>query len=320
MNREVDTAEAYIYDITGKGHRLPQLLSWDISHGFGSPCDSFELSFIHSPESFDLLEKAVDFRACHEGRTVFKGRIDEFSVSASAKGCIARLSGRGMQALLLDNEAESAEYYNADMTYILSRHARELGIEDIDAADTAGSTARFEVESGMSHWGVISEFAEFCCGVRPRFSPEGCLVMNGEKPRRSLKIDSAVPLKEIDYREDRYGVISSIKVKKYSRGGSLTEDNAEFLAKGGRCHRVINVPKKTGYDSMRFSARYQIRKSMEDYQKCRVELPWLFAAFPGDRVEADYTPLGLAGSFMVVGSRCRCDAAAAYTQLEMRRI
>ena len=312
--------KAWIYDKDGRGWLLPDILSWDISHGFGSPCDSFQLSFLHDGEMADTLSNAVGFRAEYEGRTVFVGRVDEFILSADAHGSRARLLGRGLQALLLDNEAESADYYNADLNYILSRHVQEMGIEHIDCGLAAGRAALFSVESGMSHWGVLQEFTSLCCGVRPRFSPEGALLVDGERGGQSFVFDSGTGFISAEYREDRYGVISSVKVKKYSSGGSITEENREFLDKGGACHRVINVPKKTSYDSMRFTARYQMEKSMDNYRVLKLTLPWTFAAFPGDRLEVKDLPLGVSGHFLVVASRCQGDGSGGSTQLEMRRI
>jgi len=312
--------ELWIYDNSGRETALSGILSWEFCHGFGQPCDSFELKFLWEKDMAGTLERACGVKAVHEGRVVFKGRIDEYCLKANAKGGVGEMSGRGMQALLLDNEAESADYYNADLPYILSRHVQPFGIEEIDTSGAEGSAPIFTVESGASHWGVLEEFARFCCGVKPRFSHEGALIMNGEGVGGSFVIDSSTPFTDMEYRQDRYGVISSVKVKKYSRGGELTLENPEFKAIGGSCGRVINVPKKTGYDSMRYTAKYRMDRSLEDYRKMFVTLPWAFAAFPGDRIEVKDSPMGVDGAFLVVGSRCRCDGAGVYTRLEMRRI
>lgn len=312
--------ELWIYDKDGGETALGGILSWEFCHGFGQPCDSFELKFLWKKEMAKTLESACGIRAMHEGRVVFKGRIDEYCLKADARGGLGQLSGRGMQALLLDNEAESADYYNADLTYILSRHVQPFGIGEIDTSGAEGSTPVFTVESGESHWGVLEEFARFCCGVKPRFSPEGALIMNGEAVGKSMVIDSTTPFTDMEYRQDRYGVISSVKIKKYSSGVVLTMDNAQFKAIGGSCGRIINVPKKTGYDSMRYTAKYRMDRSLEDFRKMFVTLPWAFAAFPGDKIEVKDSPMGTDGAFLVVGSRCRCDGAGVYTRLEMRRI
>ena len=38
--------KAIIYDAAGTAYELPVLLRWDVSHGFCSPCDSFDISFL----------------------------------------------------------------------------------------------------------------------------------------------------------------------------------------------------------------------------------------------------------------------------------
>ena len=44
---------------SGQGRELPELLSWDLTHGFCSPCDCFEVSFLYSPEMLAPLAEAV---------------------------------------------------------------------------------------------------------------------------------------------------------------------------------------------------------------------------------------------------------------------
>ena len=99
----------YITGCDGAVGRLPTLLSWDICHGFCSPCDSFEVSFLYEPEMLPTLQKAVRFRAEHEEEIVFSGMVDEVELSADEAGYTAVLRGRGLQALLLDTEADAAD-------------------------------------------------------------------------------------------------------------------------------------------------------------------------------------------------------------------
>lgn len=312
--------EAYIYDCEGGKWRLPKLLSWDISHGFCSPCDSFELEFIYSREMLDILPKAVEMEAVHEGRTVFKGRVDEFEAKSGSNGATVNLCGRGMQALLLDNEAESADYYYPDLKFMLENHAKKLGITRIDAEGTEGKTLRFSVESGVSHWKALSSFLEFCCGVRPRFAPDGTLVTDGEKGGGKYRVDGKTAVISQSWGEDRYGVISHALVKRRYTNVENTVVNREFAALGGACRRVINVPKSTFYDAMRHEGEYQIKKSMENYRLGRISVAECFPAFPGDRLEIAASPLGLTGEFLVTATRCRGDGSGVFTEIEMRMI
>ena len=311
--------EAFIYDYSGASRTLPALISWDFSHGFCSPCDSFEARFLYEPSLLSPLRAAFRFRAVHEGRTVFFGVVDEFEASADEGGCVCALRGRGMQALLLDSQAESAEYYGADIAYILSRHVTPLGVGEVDAGSLGGRRADLEVGSGESHWSVLSRFSEFCLGVTPRFTPEGTLLLDGARSGNSLTVSAATPVTAQVFSQDRYGVISEAIVKNRSLGTSLTVRNEDFLAIGGKRVRVVNVPRKTGFDAMRHTGAYQIAKSKRDFIRCRLTLPALFAAFPGDRAVLEGTPLGVTGEFYVSASRCFANASSAGTVLDLRQ-
>lgn len=311
--------EAIIYDAAGTVRTLPALLRWDISHGFCSPCDSFEVSFLYDAPLLGPLKAACRFRAVHDGRTVFFGVVDEFEASANAGGCVCTLRGRGMQAPLLDSQAESAEYFGADIAYILSRHAFPFGVTDVLAAGLEGMSASLEVSSGESHWSVLSRFSEFCLGVTPRFTPEGTLVLDGGDSGRRFTVAAATPVTAQTFAQDRYGVLSEVLVKNRYLGTALTVENGDFLAMGGKRVRVINVPRKTGFDAMRHTGAYQIAKSRAGLIRCRLTLPALFAAFPGDRAVLEHTPLGVTGEFYVSASRCFANGTDAGTVLDLRQ-
>ncbi len=311
--------EGTIMDVSGAAYRLPTLLSWEICHGFCSPCDSFETVFLYQPEMRGALQAACRFSATDGGKTVFRGVVDELEVTADADGCTCVLRGRGMQALLLDSEAESAEYTGADMAYILERHVRALGVTAIDTAGVPdGVRADLSVESGESHWSVVKRFAEFCLGVTPRFAPDGTLVLSGGDSGRRVSIGAGTAISEQGYWQDRYGVISEAIVKNRVSGTSVTVENAAFQALGGRCVRVINVPRTSGFDAMRHTGAYQIAQSALDFRRCRIAVDAQFAAFPGDRAVLVSTPLGITGTFTVSASRCYAGAGGAGTVLELR--
>ena len=311
--------EGTIYDAAGGAYRLPVLLSWDVSHGFCSPCDSFTVTFLYDKTMLPPLEAACRFSAEHGREAVFCGVVDEFELSADSGGCLCTLHGRGLQALLLDSEAESAEYYNATTEYILSRHVRPLGVTEVDLGALGGRSASLSVSSGESHWSVLRRFAEFCLGVQPRFTPAGTLLLDGADSGRSFTVDGGTPVTAQTYGQDRYGVISEAIVKNRVRGTRVTVDNPAFQEIGGSCSRVINVPRMTGFDAMRHTGAYQIAQSEADFIRCRLTLPALFAAFPGDRAVLNATPLGITGEFTVRASRCFADGKRAGTVLDLRK-
>jgi len=311
--------EATVYDAQGVSYTLPTLLRFEFSHGFCSPCDSFELTFLYDSTGLSALQRACRVAAYHEGTQVFAGVVDEFEAAAEAAGCLVTLRGRGLQALLLDSEAPAADYLSADTDFILSRHARALGVNDIQTGSANGSAA-LSVDTGESHWSVVQRFCEFCLGLRPRFTPAGTLLLDGMSGGRQLVIDDSVPVTAQTFAQERYGVISEITVRSRARyGGSVTVKNESFAALGGQCARVLSVPRTVGFDAMRHTGAYRIEKSGADFLRCRITLPQLFAAFPGDRVTLAHSPLGITGEFFVSASRSYADGDSAGTVLELRQ-
>ena len=310
--------EAYVYDAKGLCWQLPVLLRWEFSHGFCTPCDCFAVEMPFSRELMTVLRTACRFRAEENGETVFFGVVDEAEFEADARGGTATLCGRGLQALLLDSEAEQADYYAADMAFLLAKHAAPLGISAVDAEGTQGRRAALRVSSGESHWSVLSRFAEFCLGLRPRFRTDGTLVVDGAESGRVLRIGSDTAVSAQRCGIDRYGVITEAIVKNRVYGTRTEVRNEEMLALGGKCVRVINVPRYTALDAMRHTGAYQIEKSSADMLRCRLTLAKPFAAFPGDRVLMESSPLGVSGAFLVERSRSFADGRSAGTVLDMR--
>ena len=313
--------EAKITDASGAEYALPALLSWEISHGFCSPCDSFEVKFLYTPSMLEPLKAACRFTAEHQKEAVFNGVVDEVELLADSRGCAAILRGRGLQALLMDSQAESADYSGADLAFILGRHVTPLGITKLDSAGAdPRKRAALSVSSGESHWSVLNRYAEFCLGLRPRFDRDGTLVLNGEDSGRRLHIGADTPMSRQRFVQDRYGVVSGVVVKNRVLSTRVTVENEEFQAMGGQCRRVVNVPRHTGFDTMRHTGQYQIRKSMAGLEYCRITLPQMFAAFPGDHVQMEDTPLGIGGLFRVESSRCTAVGTGAGTLLELRPV
>ena len=306
---------AYLIDFRGTATLLPMLVGWDVRHATGTPCDSFEVSFVYKKSMLSMLSDATKFKCEFLGDTVFFGVVDEFEIKADGNGMLAVVRGRGLAALLLDNEAEAAEYYNASLQFILDRHVYPCGINLVKTAPIS-SASLFSVASGDSCWKVLDSFVRFCGGVVPRFSRDGILLLNGEKGVRR-KIDSKTAVSAQIYTERRYGVISSALVKNKAWGISSAVENKEFLARGGNSRRVISVPRKTYYDAMRHTGEYQIERSMDGSKKCELVLAAQFAAFPGDIILLEDSLCGIEGEFTVAETRCWANKSGGGTILTL---
>ena len=309
--------EAYLISHDGKSYELPNLLEWKFSYGRGLPCDAFEVSFIYDKSMLSVLTAANRFRAEHEEETVFTGLVDDFEISISENGSLVTVNGRGLAALLLDNEAEAAQYYSASLDMLLEKYVYPLGLNEVKISADIPRQA-FDIESGASHWKVLESFLWFACGIKPRFSKDGVLLI-GETAGKSLSFDESSAYTKQALKRKRYGVISEVLVKNKALGTSERVENSEFIQSGGCCRRVVNVPRKTRFDAMRATGEYQIAQSKVDEQLISLTVPQIFAAFPGDTIEFIDSHLGVSEEFMVQGSCCFANGERAGTEITLTK-
>lgn len=166
----MDTVIAVLTDYRGQNTVLPTLLGWEISHGMGTPCDAFTVRFLYDSSLLSVLSDAVRFCAKYAGETVFSGVVDEFWILADGDGLTAEVSGRSLAALLLDNQAEAAEYYGVSLEYMLEKHVWPWGIEKVRTSPFARQ-AYLAVGSGQSQWRVLEQFVWFGGGDSSAVSP-----------------------------------------------------------------------------------------------------------------------------------------------------
>lgn len=305
--------EVYLIGYDGRQYLLPALLRWRFSYGASLPCDAFELLFLYDPSMVEMLEAGARLRAVHEGKTVFSGILDETEVSMTREGSLVSLSGRGLAGLLLDNEAEAAEYFSLSLEVLLERYVYPLGLREIRRNMSVPPQA-LVVDSGSSIWRVLEDFLWFGSGVRPRFSPDGALIIGGEKGRR-LAIDGSTAVLERRLKRTRYGVISEVLVKNKALGTTEVVRDTDFIRRGGQCRRVVNVPRKTRFDAMRATGEYQLSRSREQAFSLSLTLPGLFAAFPGDQIMLSGCGVGFDGGYFVSRATCFADGETAGTEI-----
>ena len=308
--------ETYLIDYSGREYLLPVLLSWDMSYGCGLPCDAYEICVSYEPSMLPMLKGAVRMRAEHLGSTVFFGVVDEYEVEISHKtGSRVKISGRGLAALLLDNEAEAMEYFSADISVVLNDYVYPFGIKNVQILAGTPSIA-LKVTSGTSCYKVLENYLWFSSGLKPTFDQLGRLII-GERQGDLRIIDQETAINHVVLKDKRYGVISKVLVKNRVMGTTEVVENAEFTARGGCCQRIVNVPRTTNYDAMRKTGAYQIQCSKAGAKYISVELPTLFAAFPGDRISLNVDNLAVAGEFKVAKARCFANEHNVGTVLEL---
>lgn len=285
--------------VDGTEYRLHSVLRWEISYGLGTPCDSVQLSCPWAAGQEGILKKATRLRAVHAGETVFWGVVDEWDCLWGAGGCTLELSGRGLQALLLDNEAESADFGVASLSDILEHYVTPFGLalsEEVELPPVQGFSAR----SGSSCWQVLYQFARYYGGVTPRFDQAGRLLLSPLPVGAARRLDDTLPLTSLALRYRRYGVLSQVAVLNRATMARQVVYNEDFIEKGGVCSRVMTVPRNTGQQSMRYEAQFQLEQSKRRLLTVELCAPLPFLARAGELIDLARAGFGGNGQYRVL--------------------
>ena len=306
--------EAFVTCWDGREYRLPEMTEWEFSYGLGEPCDAFALTCVWEPGAERLMADAVRFRAEEDGKRVFTGIVDEYHCVRDLAGSRMELSGRGMQGLLLDNEALPVEYRLATVQDILCEHVEPYGIRT-RGGESLRAVADLAVTSGRSEWSVLRDFACYHNGIVPRFDREGALTLSGWEDGAVVRLWDDVPVTRLSYGESRYGVLSQVVVRDKTRGAVETVLDEEFAARGGMCRRVITAGGGTTAAAMRDTADYQLRASQAELIQCEVRVLIAFFAFPGDLIQIGRTGFEANGTYRVREAVTGVNEKGAYTEL-----
>ena len=274
---------AYMTDSGGGRWALPGLTAWRLEYTAGTPCDSFWLRCPWDGENTARPASWVGFLAEEKGERIFTGVVDECEVSLSPGGLTLEVSGRGMAARLLDNEALGQDYLYATQADILRDHVTPYGIK----AAPGGSlppVAQFSVASGSSEWSVVYDFARYYGGVAPRFDREGRLVLSGWDDSRERVIGDQTGVLAMTRRDRRYGVLSQVLVRDRWSGQMETLENRAFQALGGQARRVLTTPARNSYKAVRYSGQFQLERSASELERVEATLGEVFSVWPGDLV------------------------------------
>ena len=114
--------EGYLLRCDGVRIDLPPFTGWKLRRTGSVPCDSFEGTCPWDAGAEPALEKASRLIVEEDGARRFTGVLDEYELTWDGGGGSLSLSGRGLAALLLDNEAQGQDYQVATLTDILKDH------------------------------------------------------------------------------------------------------------------------------------------------------------------------------------------------------
>ena len=294
------------------------LTAWRLEYTSGVPCDSFWLRCPWEGGSGTSPADWVTFSAHREGERVFTGVVDECQVSLSASGGMLEVSGRGMAALLLDNEALGQDYSTATQADILRDHVTPYGIEVVPGTPLP-AVSQFSVATGSSEWSVVYDFTRYHGGVVPRFDREGQLVLGGWTDSQERIVGDGARVTELVCRDKRYGALSQVLVRDRFSGVVQTVENKEFLAAGGRARRVVTMPGRSSYKAMRYTGQFQLDKSAAELERLEVTVGEPFAAWPGDLVRLQRSGWERNGLYRAAQVTVGLDAKGYWTRMELAR-
>ncbi len=301
----------------GKTYLAPTVTEWRLRRTGGVPCDDLEAVCLFDGQLMEVLPRIYRFSAYQEDTLVLRGVVDEYRAEVSERGRLLTITGRGMAALLLDNEAEAVEYQGATVGEILRNHAAPWGVQSGTCRDLQCAGV-YRVDSGSSQWQAVSGFTRYVGGFLPWFTADGTLQvcpMAGSGVHRS--IDSTAAVTDCSVRFTRYGILSEMLVKDKSRQTSQQVVNREFLNLGGSRRQVLYTPGVSTLAAMRYTGEYQIQRSMEGTRQVELTVAGAFAAQPGDVAWVTYPPLGLTGGYDVVEAESRGGSAGETTTLTL---
>ena len=265
----------------------------------------------------EVLRRANRFRTVEDdGQTAFFGVIDEIEAVCDEKGLHLEIAGRGMAALLMDNEAEAVTYQRASTAEILRCHVTPYGIT---CAGYDEVYASYKVASGSSEWKALSDFTRLCGGFAPYFERDGSLLLTKKHDFLRVILDGNTPVTALRYCDKRYGVLSEAVVVDKSTRVKQTAKNTDFYARGGQCRRIFYAPSKSGAQAMRYTGEYQIERAAENAETLEVTVAARFDAKPETVVSVSESKLGVTGEFRVKEVVRRFGEAGETTALTMQR-
>ena len=301
----------------GEAFRLPDAVYWRLEYGLGSPCDSFFFRCPLGGGAEDTLAAAVRLTVRREGAIVFQGVVDECECRQGPEGGLLEISGRGLAALLLDNEAQGADFGTATLEEILRRYVTPFGISRADSVRLP-PVAGFSVPTGSSCWQVLYQFARYHGGVAPRLDRQGRLLLSPLSQAESgTVLDGSLPVLKRAWRCARYGVLSKVRVVNRVTMAAQDVIDEDFRKRGGCASRVLTVPRKTGFQTMRYTGRFQLEKSKNRMKAISLTIGAPFVAFPGELLRVDLPDWAANGLWRVTEAVVELDHEGYKTRLEL---
>lgn len=301
----------------GEKWQMPALLEWEFLRTDGSSCDSARFTFLYEPKRVEVLKKATRFQLTEDSKTVLCGVVDEFTASVGPGGRLVTVTGRGMAALLMDNELRAAEYALLQKEDALNRFARDFGVV-VGPSGSFPAVRNFAVGTGLTAWKALCGFCRHSKNARPRFTADGTLLPDGGTAGQwELTANSA--FRSFTLRQYRYGVISRQLMLSARSGLQEDRENAAFKALGGSAVKVGMKQDKYTPAGWRNAAQC-IEDSMEEAVLLTVTMAGRQEAEPGDRVAVYWSEQGVTGTYTLRSRRECYDGRERTCTLELKGV
>lgn len=293
--------------------RLPQLLTYRMTHTDGDSADSFEITFPGQPAVIQALQGCPEFRLRDQQGIWFRGVIDEVE-TVWGNACITTLCGRGLGAKLMDNQTNGTEFYQADLNTVLERFVRPFGITDIYAPGSYRARL-WSVGTGVSCFRVLQGFCRLAGAPQPRFSREGTLLI---APGGTGYAIGESELLSARLRLCRYGVISRQLVANLSNG-VVTAADLSYAAKYGISSRHVATRSGPLTHVIEKNARQRLEDSAKELYTLELVLPRVQEIQCCDSVKVNLPSLGATGTYIVAETCREFDGSRETTCLRLRR-
>lgn len=164
---------------------------------------------------------------------------------------------------------------------------------------------------------MVYDFARYYGGVCPRFDRLGRLVLSGWQDSQERLVEDGTPVTTLVRRDRRYGVLSRVLVRDRWSGAVQRVDNGDFLSQGGSARRVLTMPGRSNYKTMRYNGQFQLDRSASEQERVELTIAQPFCAWPGDLVSIRRSKWDWNGRYRVLQSATGMGMEGAWTRLEL---
>ena len=186
--------------------RVNELLSFELVRELDAVCDGLSLSYIAAKEPFEI-DRVTVFLG---GEKVFYGYCDRQRYSKTKKGYEVQIYARSSAAVLLDNEAQPAEYNAPSVNTLFCKEVEKSGFKN--KLPRLGTKYVYNVAKGTTCYGAVNDFVKTLTSKDVLINPENELYIPDGKGVINLDDESIIsetrcinrarPVTCIDYKSE----------------------------------------------------------------------------------------------------------------------